>query len=57
MFVLADEVFTSGTMGEITKVNSIDGRIIDNRNKSDITLRIYSRFKELTRREGESLNF
>jgi hypothetical protein len=38
-------------------VNSIDGRIIDNRNKSDITLRIYSRFKELTRREGEPLNF
>lgn len=56
-FYNADEVFTSGTMGEITKVNSIDGRIIDNRNKSDITLRIYSRFKELTRREGEPLNF
>ncbi len=56
-FYNADEVFTCGTMGEITKVNSIDGRIIDNRNKSNVTSRIYERFRELTRREGEPLNF
>ena len=55
-FYNADEVFTTGTMGEITKVNSIDGRIIENKNKSDITLKLYSKFLELTKREGEPLN-
>jgi branched-chain amino acid aminotransferase len=56
-FYNADEVFTTGTMGELTKVNEIDGRIIENKNNSDITQRIISEFSEITETEGEPLNF
>ena len=54
---LLNEVFTTGTMGELTKVNEIDGRIIENKNNSDITQRIISEFSEITETEGEPLNF
>lgn len=45
-FYIADEVFTTGTMGELTKVLSIDGRVIGNNSSSssssDTTADIYS---------------
>ena len=56
-FYNADEVFTTGTMGELTPVTEIDGRKIENKFNSDQFERIYSRFKEITLTEGEVLNF
>ena len=56
-FYNADEVFTSGTMGELTKVFEIDGRKIENKNKSDILGQINRKFNELTISEGEKINF
>jgi branched-chain amino acid aminotransferase len=54
-FYNADEVFTTGTMGELTPVYEIDGRVIEN--KSDLTIRkqIYEAFKLLTQHEGEAI--
>lgn len=56
-FYNADEVFTSGTMGELTPVREIDGRIIENKNNSGILKIITKRFSEMTESEGEILNF
>lgn len=56
-FYNADEVFTSGTMGELTPVREIDGRIIENKNSSGILKIITKRFNEMTESEGEILNF
>ncbi|MEO8663986.1 MAG: aminotransferase class IV [Ignavibacteria bacterium] len=56
-FYSADEVFTTGTMGELTPVKKIDGRSIVNKNNSDILLKIYKKFKELTESTGEKLPF
>lgn len=56
-FYNADEVFTTGTMGELTKVNEIDGRNIENKNNSDILEKIKKKFKLLTETEGENLSF
>lgn len=51
----ADQVFTTGTMGEIAKVMEIDKRKIAN---TGVVLEsIQSKFKELTYLEGESLPF
>ncbi|HEY6978732.1 MAG TPA: aminotransferase class IV [Chitinophagaceae bacterium] len=55
-FYNADEVFTTGTMGELTPVNEIDGRIIENRSASKIREQIYAAFKELTEKEGEPID-
>ena len=52
-FYNADEVFTSGTMGELTPVTEIDGRKIENKNNSGILKIIREKFKEKTRTEGE----
>jgi len=56
-FYNADEVFTTGTMGELTPVREIDGRKIINNFRSDQFERIFKRFKEMTLNEGEVLNF
>ncbi|MDQ3019092.1 MAG: aminotransferase class IV [Bacteroidota bacterium] len=56
-FYNADEVFTTGTMGELTLVKEIDGRKIENKSKSDLLGKIYKRFKKLTETEGEKLTF
>lgn len=56
-FYNADEVFTSGTMGELTPVREIDGRIVENKNNSVIFKIIAKRFREMTESEGEILNF
>ncbi len=52
-FYNADEVFTTGTMGELTPINEIDGRMIENKSGSDIRNKIYTAFKQLTNTEGE----
>ena len=56
-FYNADEVFTTGTMGELTPVREIDGRIIENKNNSKVLEKIISRFREMTETEGEALTF
>lgn len=51
-FYIADEVFTTGTMGELTKVTMIDGRRIRNVANSQILEEISSHFRLLTQKEG-----
>ncbi len=51
----ADEVFTTGTMGELAKVNEIDKRIIEN--KGVVLAQLQSIFRKLTEVEGEKLPF
>ncbi len=41
----ADEVFTTGTMGELTPVTSIDDRVIENRNGSDVMKTLIHHFE------------
>jgi len=50
-FYTADEVFTTGTMGELTKVHEIDGRSITNRWKESVLEELSAHFKALTERE------
>ncbi len=51
----ADEVFTTGTMGELSRVIEIDKREI--RNKGDILVELQMQFKKITEKEGERLPF
>lgn len=54
-FYNADEVFTTGTMGELTPVMEIDGRYIKNLSQSSIRNKIYESFKKLTQGNGEPI--
>jgi branched-chain amino acid aminotransferase group I len=54
-FYVADEVFTTGTMGELTRVREIDGREIVNKYGSSVLEGIQRWFRELTRKEGVCL--
>jgi branched-subunit amino acid aminotransferase/4-amino-4-deoxychorismate lyase len=57
-FHAADEVFTTGTMGELTPVSVIDGRCIgkgEGGERWPITRRIQEAYRELTEREGTVL--
>jgi branched-chain amino acid aminotransferase len=56
-FYTADEVFATGTMGEITRVGMIDGRSVRNRGQSAVLQRIRARFGEWTRHKGTPLPF
>jgi branched-chain amino acid aminotransferase len=56
-FYNADFVFTSGTMGELTPVKSIDGRDINSGRGKNIFDRINSEFRRKTETEGEPLPF
>jgi branched-chain amino acid aminotransferase len=56
-FYTADEVFTTGTMGELTLVNAIDGRKIINRQESSVLDVINGYFKKRTEHEGVALPF
>lgn len=47
-FYTADEVFTTGTMGELTKVASIDSREIVNKSDESVLDRLKTLFRELT---------
>jgi branched-chain amino acid aminotransferase len=50
-----EEVFTTGTMGELVRVNEIDKRKIEN--KGEVLMKIQSLFRYLTEAEGERLPF
>lgn len=54
-FYNADEVFTTGTMGELTPVNEIDGRIIENNSGIHVREKLYTAFKSLTQINGEAI--
>jgi len=56
-FYRADEVFTTGTMGELTKVSQIDGRAIINKQDSSVLQQINQHFNKLTENEGTKLPF
>ena len=51
----ADEVFTTGTMGELSKVDSIDQREIEN--KGNLLIKLQGLFRILTETKGEKLPF
>jgi protein-lysine N-methyltransferase EEF2KMT len=53
-FHAAEEVFTSGTMGELTPVTRIDGRIIGEGVRGEVTARLQEAYKKLPEREGWS---
>jgi protein-lysine N-methyltransferase EEF2KMT len=53
-FHTADEVFTSGTMGELTPVVEIDGRRIGDGNRP-VTRLISQHFRILTESEGVNI--
>ncbi len=54
-FYVADEVFTTGTMGELTRVRAIDGREIVNKHSESVLERVQERFRALTRVGGTPL--
>lgn len=53
----ADEVFTSGTMGELTPVLEADGRIIGNGSVGDMTRRLQGLHRHYAWENGEPLPF
>ena len=48
----ADEMFCSGTMGELASVTRVDGRVIGDGRPGPLTGRLVGLFRELTAREG-----
>jgi branched-chain amino acid aminotransferase len=55
-FYTADEVFATGTMGELTPVNEIDGRKIINLSGKKITSRLQQHFRTLVPLYTEPIN-
>ncbi len=53
----ADEMFVTGTMGELTPVLEVDGRKIDSGSTGSITQKLQDIYAELTKNEGELLPF
>ena len=53
----ADEVFTTGTMGELAPVLDVDGRTIGSGSAGPITKRLQALFAKETAAEGEPLPF
>jgi len=51
-FHSADEVFTTGTMGELTPVTWIDGRVIGTGGRGEITKRLQEVYRTLPERSG-----
>jgi len=51
----ADEVFTTGTMGELARVIEVDKRKIEN--KGGVLKQLQCLFRKLTEKEGERLAF
>jgi len=51
----ADEVFTTGTMGELAWVKEIDGRTIGDGKRGPTTQRLCELFADRTRSEGERI--
>ena len=54
-FHSADEVFTTGTFGELAWVREIDGRTIGGGKRGPMTARLSELFAERTREEGERI--
>ncbi len=54
---MADEVFTTGTMGELSPVLEIDGRPIGDGGAGPLTRRLQELFRRRTEVEGEPLPF
>ncbi len=54
-FYTADEVFTTGTMGELTRVEEIDGRRIVNRSEETVLEKLEEYFRKRTEADGEAL--
>ena len=53
----ADEIFTTGTMGELSPVLEVDGRTVGSGAAGPITLRLRALYWERTKTEGEPLPF
>ncbi len=53
----ADEVFTTGTMGELTPVLEVDGRTIGDGIPGPVTLRLRDIYWDCTQKEGTPLPF
>ena len=53
----ADEVFTTGTMGELTPVLEADGRVIGSGTVGDMTQRLQALHREVAWRDGEEIPF
>jgi branched-chain amino acid aminotransferase len=51
----ADEMFCSGTMGELAAVTRVDGRVVGAGLPGPVTLRLTALFRELTAREGTAV--
>lgn len=56
-FYTADEVFGTGTMGELTPVKEIDGRAVINRSGQHLLVQLRSFFHELIPKYSEALPF
>jgi branched-chain amino acid aminotransferase len=56
-FYNADEVFTTGTMGELAQVVEIDGRMILNQTGQDLLPEIKNAYREMVSSQGEKLPF
>jgi branched-chain amino acid aminotransferase len=56
-FYTADEVFGTGTMGELTPVTEIDGRKITNRSTKSLLKDLREKFKTLIPKYSEKLPF
>ena len=53
----ADEAFTSGTMGELTPVLQVDGRMIGNGARGELTRQLQALHREVAWRDGEEIPF
>lgn len=51
-FHTADEVWTTGTMGELTPVTKIDGRVIGDGKVGPVTRQLQEAYKKLTENSG-----
>jgi branched-chain amino acid aminotransferase len=51
----ADELFCSGTMGELASVTRVDGRVIGTGQPGPVTRRLTELFRDLTAREGTAV--
>lgn len=54
-FYTADEVFATGTMGELTRVGSIDGRQIVNRSGIHLLAQLQKHYRKRTEGEGVAI--
>ena len=52
---MTDEVFTTGTMGELTPVLEVDGRVIGDGAPGPVTGRLRDLHRKRTQEEGEML--